>query len=304
LLRIAKQPRGPNVAKRMKRLPSDHPGLRIAAIYAVVAFLWVALSDSALAWLGHSKAEIAQLQTTKEIAFVIISTLVLAVLLHREYRDRIAADTAAARNRERLASALEQAGARAQEWQALIDAVPAAVLVAHDVHCSRVTGNAEAVRLFGSGGGDAAGGGLSMVRTEGIRLIREGRELLRDAFPLNAAAGSGREIREFKCTLVNEGEPDRLLVATAVPLPDHKGKPRGAVAAFIDVTERNADERRLREQASLIDRAREAMVVHDLDGRITYWNPSAARLYGWTADEARDMRARRSWMNRSSMRAT
>jgi PAS domain S-box-containing protein len=291
LPRIAKLPRGPKVAQRMKRIPSDHPGLRIAAIYAIVAFLWVALSDRALAWLGHSQAEIAQLQSTKDIAFVIISTLVLAVLLHREYRDRTAANEAAARNRERLASALEQAGARAQEWHALIDAVPAAVLVAHDVHCSRVTGNAEAVRIFGGGRADSAGGGLSMVRTEGIRLIREGRELLLNAFPLHAAASSGREIRDFKCTLVNEGEPDRLLVATAVPLPNQKGEPRGAVAAFIDITERNADESRLREQASLIDRAREAMVVHDLDGRISYWNPSAARLYGWTAEEAREMRA-------------
>ncbi|HEY5553077.1 MAG TPA: PAS domain S-box protein, partial [Opitutaceae bacterium] len=276
----------------MKRPLREHPGLRIAAIYAIVAFLWVALSDRALAWLGHSAVEIARLQTTKEIAFVIISTLVIAVLLHREYREQVAAEEVAARNRERLASALEQAGARAQEWQALIDAVPAAVLVAHDVHCTRVTGNAEALRLFhGYDAADSPPGGLSMIRTEGIRLLREGRELLQDAFPLNAAARSGHDVREFQCTLVSEGAPDRLLVATAVPLPNLKGEPRGAVAAFIDITERSADESRLREQASLIDRAREAMVVHDLDGRISYWNPSAARLYGWTGEEACKMRA-------------
>lgn len=45
--------------------------------------------------------------------------------------------------------------------------------------------------------------------------------------------------------------------------------------------------RRLREQASLLDKAQDAIVVSGLDRRVTYWNKSAERLYGWTADEAR-----------------
>ena len=43
---------------------------------------------------------------------------------------------------------------------------------------------------------------------------------------------------------------------------------------------------RIREQASLLDRARDAILVSDLDHRITYWNKSAERLYGWNAAEA------------------
>ena len=42
---------------------------------------------------------------------------------------------------------------------------------------------------------------------------------------------------------------------------------------------------RLAEQASLLDKARDAIVVRDLDHRITYWNKSAERLYGWSAAE-------------------
>ena len=41
----------------------------------------------------------------------------------------------------------------------------------------------------------------------------------------------------------------------------------------------------LREQASLLDKAQDAIVVTDLDRRLTFWNKSAERLYGWTADE-------------------
>ena len=43
--------------------------------------------------------------------------------------------------------------------------------------------------------------------------------------------------------------------------------------------------RRLLEQAWLLDEAQDAIVVSDLDHRITYWNRSAERLYGWPAGE-------------------
>ena len=42
---------------------------------------------------------------------------------------------------------------------------------------------------------------------------------------------------------------------------------------------------RLAEQASLLDKAQDAIMVRDLARRITYWNKSAERLYGWTAAE-------------------
>ncbi len=42
---------------------------------------------------------------------------------------------------------------------------------------------------------------------------------------------------------------------------------------------------KLREQASLLDRAQDAIMVRKLDRTISYWNKGAERLYGWTADE-------------------
>lgn len=49
--------------------------------------------------------------------------------------------------------------------------------------------------------------------------------------------------------------------------------------------ERQQSDARIREQASLLDKARDAIIVRDLDHRITYWNQSAERMYGWRADE-------------------
>lgn len=42
----------------------------------------------------------------------------------------------------------------------------------------------------------------------------------------------------------------------------------------------------LSEQASLLDKAQDAILVTDLERRLTYWNKSAERLFGWTSAEA------------------
>lgn len=53
-----------------------------------------------------------------------------------------------------------------------------------------------------------------------------------------------------------------------------------------DITERKLGVDLIAEQAALLDKARDAIHVRDADGRITYWNHGAERIYGWTAAEA------------------
>jgi PAS domain S-box-containing protein len=55
---------------------------------------------------------------------------------------------------------------------------------------------------------------------------------------------------------------------------------------FNDITGRKQAEEHVREQAALLDKAQDAIFVLDSDDRITYWNKSAERIYGWTAAEA------------------
>ncbi len=43
---------------------------------------------------------------------------------------------------------------------------------------------------------------------------------------------------------------------------------------------------KLSEQAALLDKARDAIVVRSLDHRVLFWNRGAERLYGWSAEEA------------------
>jgi PAS domain S-box-containing protein len=59
------------------------------------------------------------------------------------------------------------------------------------------------------------------------------------------------------------------------------------LALIADVTERKRAEERLREQADMLDRAHDAIIVRNFeDRRIVFWNSGAERLYGWSASEA------------------
>jgi len=50
---------------------------------------------------------------------------------------------------------------------------------------------------------------------------------------------------------------------------------------------RRRAEQHLREQAEVLDKARDAICVTDMEGRVTYWNHSANELFGWIGDEGR-----------------
>ncbi len=58
-----------------------------------------------------------------------------------------------------------------------------------------------------------------------------------------------------------------------------------AARAGAELNRLNSD-RHMREQASLLDKAQDAIIVRDLDNRVHFWNLGAERLYGWTKEEA------------------
>ena len=67
---------------------------------------------------------------------------------------------------------------------------------------------------------------------------------------------------------------------------DDAGRPVRAAGTCQDITERKKADEKLREQAALLDKAQDAIIVRDLEHRILFWNRSAERLYGWKAEEA------------------
>ncbi|MDB6123089.1 MAG: sensor hybrid histidine kinase, partial [Pedosphaera sp.] len=59
----------------------------------------------------------------------------------------------------------------------------------------------------------------------------------------------------------------------------------------LEEEQRRAD-MRIREQAALLDKAQDAIIVHDLNWQTQYWNKSAERLYGWTSAEVQQRNLR------------
>jgi PAS domain S-box-containing protein len=109
------------------------------------------------------------------------------------------------------------------------------------------------------------------------------RDLVRAATAASLEAGERYAI-DHRIVLPDGGI--RHVHEAARPSRDREsGRPR-LVGTVHDITARKEAEARLREQAALLDEARDAILVRDLDGRVVFWNRSAERLYGWKAEEA------------------
>jgi PAS domain S-box-containing protein len=73
---------------------------------------------------------------------------------------------------------------------------------------------------------------------------------------------------------------------TISPIKGPKGEIVGVSKIARDVTERKGAERRLAEQARLLDLTNDAIFISDVRDRITFWNRGAKELYGYSAGEA------------------
>jgi PAS domain S-box-containing protein len=93
----------------------------------------------------------------------------------------------------------------------------------------------------------------------------------------------------------------RVLETLGTNLLDEPGV-AGIIINSRDITERKQAEEQIREQAALLDKAQDAIIVYDLDTRIGFWNKSAERLYGWMADEVMGLRVD-DVLNRADSRA-
>jgi PAS domain S-box-containing protein len=74
--------------------------------------------------------------------------------------------------------------------------------------------------------------------------------------------------------------------ATVFPLINRHGKPSNYLSIQTDITQRKKIEEQVRFQASLLDAAQNAIFVTDANDTITYWNPAAEKIFGWSSDEA------------------
>ena len=66
---------------------------------------------------------------------------------------------------------------------------------------------------------------------------------------------------------------------------DADGKAMRMIGAMQDITQWKLAEERISEQAALLDQARDAIFVRNLEGKILFWSKGAERTYGWKTAE-------------------
>jgi PAS domain S-box-containing protein len=153
-----------------------------------------------------------------------------AVILNEDITERRKAEVA-------LAESEARERARAAELEALMDTVPAIVLIARDPQCSVITGNRFSYDLLRQ----PYGSNLSLTPQEaasprGYRLFYDDVELQGGALPMQLVASTGVEVHESRQKVIFDNGEVRYIFGSVAPLLEDLGEPRGAIGAFADIT--------------------------------------------------------------------
>ncbi len=183
-----------------------------------------------------------------------------------------------------------EAQARANELQAILDAIPGATFIAHDRECRTMISSREAYKLLRLPyGANTSKSASNEELPTAFRLMKDGREIAVEDLPVQRAAATGQPVLNFELTIVfNDGTSVDVL-GNAVPLTDGEGSVRGAVGSFVDVTERNrALQSARRDEAILktvLDSIPDRFFLKDCDGKYVAINSAGALAAGKTPEE-------------------
>lgn len=130
------------------------------------------------------------------------------------------------------------------ELQTLLDVIPIGIAICQDPEGKHVRLNPAFARLLRIPPRDSAALNVSPVAPP-YKICRNGRELPAEELPVSYAASRGIEVRDVEMDLVHPDGEIINLIGSAAPLFDEHGHSRGAVGAFLDVTERKRAQERL-----------------------------------------------------------
>lgn len=114
----------------------------------------------------------------------------------------------------------------------------------------------------------------------------DGRRVEADEWAMARAIRNGETSRAEEIEIESASGERKRILNYAVPIRDEQGGITGGVAVNVDVTDQRRAEAATQRQAQVLQAVGQAVIVTDLEGRITYWNAAAEAIYGWAAEEA------------------
>ena len=127
---------------------------------------------------------------------------------------------------------------RISELHRMLDVLPIGVGIAYDPECRFIQMNTYMARLLSLPA--EANGSMTapaQERPQHFTIWQDGHEVPGDELPMQVAAAQNREIHDWRAEVRRNGAAPLHFMVSAAPLYDLQGKVRGAIGAFVDITE-------------------------------------------------------------------
>ncbi|MDP1571428.1 MAG: ATP-binding protein [Vicinamibacterales bacterium] len=132
---------------------------------------------------------------------------------------------------------------RARDFETLFDVAPIGIGIATDPECRNINVNPAFAELLQIETADNASLSAPLAERPAFVVTREGDPVPAEDLPLQRAARLGIEIRNVELDVERSDGSRVSLYEFAAPLFDEGGQVRGAIGAFLDITERRRAER-------------------------------------------------------------
>jgi PAS domain S-box-containing protein len=175
--------------------------------------------------------------------------------------------------------------ARVDELETLFETVPIGIAIAKDVACASMRSNPAFERILEiAPASNISQSAPGEERPVNFRTYRDGREVPPEELPMQVAARTGQPVTGYEEEVRFADGRTKRLYGNASPLFDEDGTPRGAVGAFLDMTEWRRVEAALKEneeQLRLAIRATDlGLFDRDIATNILRWSDRCKAIFG------------------------